>query len=230
MDGLAGPIAPAPVGEAAWQIVRRALPPPDRLPAELVALHHAVEALRAPGRAVVLQLVSARAGEGTSTIAAGLAELAAGDPARPALLVACAAPSGAGHVALGLAEAQRGGLRLAEAVVADPQLSGLFHAWLSAGPDAARALGPTGLAALLDAARRDYAVTLLDCPSVASSAAALALARHCDGTILVVRAAATPTSVLTQTRTALDRSGARLIGAVLNRQTNSLPPWLEAKL
>ena len=62
----------------------------------------------------------------------------------------------------------------------------------------------------------DYVV--VDTPPVLSTADAVSAARHVDGVLVVVDTQRTETSDLLQVRADLERSGSRVLGAVLNRQ------------
>ncbi len=66
--------------------------------------------------------------------------------------------------------------------------------------------------------REDVEYIIVDSPPVLSTADALSAARHVDGVIVVVDAEQTDTSDLLQVRADLERSGAKLLGAVLNRR------------
>ena len=60
---------------------------------DFVQLHYAIEALRSEDRPIVLQFMSAGAGDGTSTVAAGFAAVAASERPGGVLLVCCAGAS-----------------------------------------------------------------------------------------------------------------------------------------
>ncbi len=62
----------------------------------------------------------------------------------------------------------------------------------------------------------DYIV--VDTPPVLSTADAVSAARHVDGVLVVVDTQRTETSDLLQVRSDLERSGSKLLGAVMNRQ------------
>lgn len=66
--------------------------------------------------------------------------------------------------------------------------------------------------------REDVEYIIVDSPPVLSTADALSAARYVDGVIVVVDAEQTETSDLLQVRADLERSGAKLLGAVLNRR------------
>lgn len=66
--------------------------------------------------------------------------------------------------------------------------------------------------------REDVEYIVIDTPPVLSTADALSAARYVDGVIVVVDTERTATSDLLQVRADLERTGAKLLGAVMNRQ------------
>jgi capsular exopolysaccharide synthesis family protein len=66
--------------------------------------------------------------------------------------------------------------------------------------------------------REDVEYVVIDTPPVLSTADAVSAARYVDGVIVVVDTERTETSDLLQVRADLERSGSKLIGAVMNRQ------------
>ena len=66
--------------------------------------------------------------------------------------------------------------------------------------------------------REDVEYVVIDTPPVLSTADAVSAARYVDGVIVVVDTERTETADLLQVRADLERSGSKLIGAVMNRQ------------
>lgn len=66
--------------------------------------------------------------------------------------------------------------------------------------------------------REDVEYVVVDTPPVLSTADAVSAARYVDGVIVVVDTERTETADLLQVRADLERSGSRLLGAVMNRQ------------
>ncbi len=66
--------------------------------------------------------------------------------------------------------------------------------------------------------REDVEYVVIDTPPVLSTADAVSAARYVDGVIVVVDIERTETSDLLQVRADLERSGSKLLGAVMNRQ------------
>jgi capsular exopolysaccharide synthesis family protein len=88
-----------------------------------------------------------------------------------------------------------------------------------AGTLLARRLGP-----VLDAARQQYDLVVVDCPPVLATDDALTIAVHCDATLVVVsqgRSAEDAAMAVGK----LDALGVRVLGSVLNRaRTSQLTP------
>ncbi len=66
--------------------------------------------------------------------------------------------------------------------------------------------------------REDVEYVVIDTPPVLSTADAVSAARYVDGVIVVVDTERTETSDLLQVRADLERSGSKLLGAVMNRE------------
>lgn len=71
----------------------------------------------------------------------------------------------------------------------------------------------------LERERVEYII--IDTPPVLSTADAVSAARFVDGVIVVIDTERTDTSDLLQVRSDLERSGSKVLGAVMNRQTSS---------
>ncbi len=218
------------------------------LSADFVKLHYAIEALRSEDHPVVLQFVSSGTGEGTSTVAAGFAAVAASERPGAVLVVSCAAPpvdaarAGVGRVGnagrRGAHGAPAGVASLIEAVAAgrpaeaavwrDAACEGLLRATLGRSAHPLMEIGSGPLRRLLNGLGERYATVVLDC-APATSPDSAALSRHCDGTVLVVRAGTARVAAIDQARVAVERAGGHVVGVVLNRR-RALPPWLERLL
>ncbi|MPZ22000.1 MAG: polysaccharide biosynthesis tyrosine autokinase [Dehalococcoidia bacterium] len=86
-------------------------------------------------------------------------------------------------------------------------------------PNPAELLGSPRMGRLLDELTATGAMVLLDSPPLLSVADAAILAAQTDGVILVVDAGKTRHEAVRRARATLDRAGARILGAVLNRVT-----------
>jgi Mrp family chromosome partitioning ATPase len=195
-----------------------------------------------PEERAVLGVTSAIAGEGKTTIAAGLAAALAQDGAflrqgrEPGsiALVECgegerfpdlrlAVPPGPG-----LAQVLRGDIQL------DAAIRGTAIERLSILPigDAAHSLpllirAPT-LPATIAQLRSRFDLVLLDLPPVLPTTDARVLSRLADRLILVVRAGVTPAKLVGEAIGELGED--RLLGVVLNDTRRDLPSWLDQRL
>ncbi len=197
---------------------------------DFVQLHYAIEALRSEERPVVLQFMSAGAGDGTSTVAAGFAAVAASERPGAVLLVCCAgAAHGAPPGTPSLVELSATGHPSVEAVWRDPDCPGVRRASLGVSAHPLMEIASGALRRLLIGLGERYATVVLDC-APATSPDTAALSRHCDGTVLVVRAGTTRVAAVDQARVAVERAGGHVVGVVLNRRRRALPPWLDRLL
>jgi Mrp family chromosome partitioning ATPase len=89
---------------------------------------------------------------------------------------------------------------------------------------------PEALSRELDALRGSYGLIIVDLPPAGESAAACALAAGLDGVLLVVVAERTAASAAQQAKDRLESGGARILGVVLNKTRDDLPPWLDRRL
>jgi capsular exopolysaccharide synthesis family protein len=87
-------------------------------------------------------------------------------------------------------------------------------------------LATGGLDELLGELSTQFDVVIVDAPPVLSAADASAIAPHVDGTLIVVDSRRTDTDTLLRVRGELERTGGRLLGAVLNRDSTDGGPRL----
>lgn len=117
----------------------------------------------------------------------------------------------------GLADVLVGKASAADAI---GEVPGSHLAFLPSGttvPSPADLLTGVTAGALLEDLRRAYDWIVIDSPPVGAVAEALALAPHCDGVITIVAAEMVPRRAALHTLERLDATGARLLGAILNR-------------
>jgi Mrp family chromosome partitioning ATPase len=202
---------------------------PRRVP-ELIRLFHATNAMNADNRPFVLQFVASTPGEGTSTMAAGYAMIAAAERAKSVLLVDCGLAgdeddgSFAGPPTLIRAFKET---RLTDSAIQPiPALNGLAVARLSRSANPLLEIDGAELRLLLDVTKRRYPIIVLDCPAASVAPDSLALSQYADGTVLVVRAESTRRAVIASTKDAVDRFGGQVIGAVFNKRKMYIPNWL----
>jgi capsular exopolysaccharide synthesis family protein len=168
-----------------------------------------------------LLFTSAGPEEGKSTVAANLAVVLAQAGSR-VLVVDADLRKPVMHKAFklenrrGLTNALVEDLDFAE-LVRSTDLPGLFV--LTSGPippNPAELLGSARMQRLLPALAAAYDLVLVDTPPVLAVTDAAVLAPLVDGAILVARAGVTRTDLLKEAKEALERTGVRLLGAVLN--------------
>lgn len=214
----------------------------------------------ASGRARIVQVVAARRGEGTSTVARELAFFAAKRAGRSVWLVDLDLLASPQHAAIG-AESDRYG-PLGEPAAASPDGSIFFTVQpASHGPDGqpwpdarylcAHRVGAArwwvtrfrreGLKGRQSVhilptgdywtALRKYAdLIIVDCPSPERSQAALTVAPFMDQTVLVVAADEADVRAPAQLRDAITGAGGTVTGIFFNRATVAQPAFLKAIL
>ena len=192
---------------------------------ELGALLARVAVMASDEHAVVLQVVAARHGEGTTTVARDLAAaLARQIWCRVALVDAAALPAEA--TLPSLAVFRRG----QEPVLRPGRIDGEDVAL-------ARLTGPgegtprlDDLRAVFAWMRTHYTVTVVDCPPILPCREAGLLGAIADGTLLVVEAERTRRIELAKARETLEQLGATMLGTVLNKRRARVPRLIECFL
>lgn len=189
------------------------------LPLEFIALYRSVEALRTNERGIVVQFAGASGRENSGTVASGFAR-AAGTAAgsRSVLYVDCdpaaARDRSGAPVPRGLTDTFLARSPLTSATVPARDATGVSWARLGAAT-----CGSADMARLLGALRERFAFVVLDCPSGAMGAEVMSLARHCDGTILVVAAKRTRARAVAASREIVERIGGQVVGTVFDGST-----------
>jgi succinoglycan biosynthesis transport protein ExoP len=174
--------------------------------------------------AKVVGCISAQPGEGTSTVAANLAQFLARGGQRTILVDGNPGVSSLTHTlapeaAAGLPELLSGKAVVADTVWRDEQ-TGLH--FLPAGhgrhaPTMTEILASPRMEALLAELRASYDQVVIDLPALSPVADAHAAAHLMDAFVLVIAWADTDQDVLTETLSRADLDEARLVGAVLNK-------------
>jgi len=196
-----------------------------------VQLYYAIEARRTSAMPLVVQFISPTSGTGASTVASGYARVAADDCAQPVLYIDCNAAATKprrGSVEpqiTTLADALRRGLPLADAITPVRTSKNLLWARLGPGERPLLALGGDRLQSMLDMLRASYPVIVLDTPPTEAPESA-AVARYCDGSVLVVAAGRTKQWEIENAKSLLERLGGQTVGVVLNRERSVMPRWL----
>lgn len=196
---------------------------PFGLDRALLDLFSRVESQRADFMPLLLQFVAPNRGSGTSTVCSGFAVACAMASHRPVLLLGTTAPEGTRSV-LGTLSEQRG---LHECIAPVQDVPQLYRASLSTGAQQTLQHTPThDLEAVLNLFRERFAAVIIDAPALEGSSDALVLSRHCDGTVVVVRAEHTTRPSVRKALQDLERHGAEVLGTVLNERRSHLPGWM----
>jgi capsular exopolysaccharide synthesis family protein len=173
-------------------------------------------------------------GEGTSTVAAGLAVALAQRTGLRILLVEAnfRTPGLAERLGVsadvGFGGALAGDVSLDSATVEShtPNLT-----VLPAGADgSARLLDGPRVGFLMSELADKSDVVVIDAPPVLPYADALSLASKVDRVVLVTQADRTQRGRLERAKDELEKAGAVILGVVLNRKTSHAPPWLQRRL
>jgi succinoglycan biosynthesis transport protein ExoP len=227
----AAPIQPLPMARGGHPAVRTAAsrvatftvtPLREELAREMAALRIGLEASLEERSSRVVMFMSSVAREGTTSVAAQFAALLAADPRARTLLLdlntrrpGLAARLGTGRAVPGAAG--RGDpVALALATVAD----------VSRGSG----IRPADARAVLTGVIQDYDWIVIDGPPVLEAPEAADLAGLVDGVVLVVRAGHTKRPVVSRAVDLLRKSGARVLGTVLNRRRLEIPDFLYRRI
>ncbi|MBI1682828.1 GumC family protein [Caulobacter hibisci] len=173
----------------------------------------------APGPGRVMQLIAANGEEGVSSLTLDLALLASAQSARRVLLIDIEPPEDR-PAAQVLAE---NGASLTRIAGDRFQVSGgSLHVTLPIGAGDL-AVAESQWRDMIETARRDYDLVLIDAPAAARSAAGLIVAPLVDMTLLVVEAEATRAAVARALTERIDSAGGEVLGAILNKRGFYIP-------
>jgi hypothetical protein len=78
--------------------------------------------------------------------------------------------------------------------------------------------------------RHRFGYSLVDCPAVCASPAALSVCRACDGVVLVVTAGRTERKDIQRAKSMLQVASANLLGLVLNKRVEPVPGFIASLL
>ena len=87
-------------------------------------------------------------------------------------------------------------------------------------PNPGELLTTNRFASLVEELSEQFDIILIDAPPVLSTADASSISRTVDGTIVVVDSSRTDTDTLLRVRSEIDRSGGKVVGAILNRDNS----------
>jgi len=199
--------------------------PPPRIP-ELIQLFHAINALNTHHQPYVLQFMGSVPGEGVSMIASSFIEIAA-QRGKPVLLIDCNPSAAEAAAAPSLIDAIHKTGSIESAIQKAPGHPGVGLACLSTAEDARLNIDAADLRKLFDLAKKSFPIVVLDCPPASLTPESLALARFCDGTVLVIEAETTSRPTIAETKQALERFDGQIIGIVFNQYKTYIPRWLD---
>jgi Mrp family chromosome partitioning ATPase len=207
---------------------------PAIAPPEYVRLYFAIEALRQETTPYVLQFVSATRGEGTSTVAANFARVAASERDNGILIVDCSSSAQVnrrGTDDATLIETYRGGHSLRQ-VLTDSRAGSdeTFSVSIGRSRRSLLDIDSGGMTHVLARAREEFSITVMDCGSAGQDPQAAVLSKYCDGTVLVVQAETARRQVIDAARKDIERHGGNVIGVVFNRRRFYIPDWLYRRL
>lgn len=184
----------------------------------------------------IIGITSAAPREGTSTIAASMATLMAANSTRreqAALLVDAQLRHPSLHKIFGVAndaglfELLHGGAS-AETVFRNTPASSLQIITVGQGWQTPLAqINAERFRHFLSEAKSRFEFVLVDLPPVLYHADSVILSRLCDGVVLVVQASQTRREVAAEAKHLLQKAGANIVGAVLNRRKFFISPRLQ---
>jgi capsular exopolysaccharide synthesis family protein len=103
---------------------------------------------------------------------------------------------------------------------------------IPAGPEVANPgemLGSTRFAQCIENLAREFEIVIIDTPPLSVAADALAAGNCADGIMVVVDGNRTETTDLLAIRSQIDRSGNKLLGAILNRDNSEKKSWFNRR-
>lgn len=193
-------------------------------------LRASVLSMTVPAGLHTILLVSAHHGEGTTTVALGLAMalgrerdarvlLMEANLRSPALRYLLPVPTsyGLSDYALGRAAP--------EAIVT--RIDEWNLSVIPAGTQPATTVAVEAIEMLLTRLQTQFDFVVIDGPPINLYADAAVIASKVDGVILVFEADRTPVTEAESAKRQLDRVGARILGVVLNRQRSYIPAFIE---
>ncbi len=171
----------------------------------------------------VISITSCTPNEGKSSVAMGLAE-AFGEAGKRTLLIdadlrksVLVSRYRTGAVRLGLLHYLVGQNNIDD-IMCKTDSSNLFIAFSGpVPPNPSELMGGERFSSFISSARKTFDVIIVDTPPLGSVIDAAVVATKCDGTVLVVENNAISYRFAQNVKDQLDRSGCRILGAVLNK-------------
>jgi hypothetical protein len=181
---------------------------------------------------VIVQLLAAKSGEGTSSLACDLALLAARMPSVRVLLLDLVPPGNAQITAL--REVFGIGIAVTKPLIAPPaevlvhQMAfGDLHVSETFRPPVA---GLAGWVGQFPALRTSYDMILIDSPAAERSSDGIMLGRDVDTTLLVVEAEKTKSAVAQDLRDKVTDMGGQIGGVLLNKRRFHIPGFIYRRI
>lgn len=170
-----------------------------------------------------IALTSSIPNEGKSTVTFSLARAFAEDGKRVLLIDADNRKSvlesryGVDREVKGLSHYLAGNAELRDVLCQTniPNLHIVFQG--AVAPNPSELLGNDKFGMLLEGARKVYDYILVDCPPIGSVIDAAIVAKQCDGAIYVIESGTTSYHIAKHGKEQLEKSGCRILGAVLNK-------------
>jgi Mrp family chromosome partitioning ATPase len=197
---------------------------PEDLAREMITLRIGLEAALEERSTRVVMFLSSVGGEGTTTVAGQFATLLAGDERAHTLLVDFNGrrPAIASRMAAAApARPESGGAHAPHPLAIGVPVGGQPET----GP-----LAPAAARAFLTAVSAQYDWVVVDGPPVLEAAEASDLAPLVDGVVVVVRSGHTKRPVVSRAVDLLRKSGARILGTVLNRRRLEIPDFIYRRI
>lgn len=205
------------------------------LESEMVQLQQRLTALLPDPHTNMIQFISSRNGEGTSTLTRALANVVAKHSNKSVLLVETTAPHLDQHRAFHL--------RPKSPLASLLTKGGAFHEALSPVPNSSISLcqlfdestrpDPGWLSpqqSIGEWIRKQFDLIVIDSPSLSTSLDGLSLCASVDGVILVVEAETTRAPLAQNLKHQVLEHGGHLLGIVFNKQRYYIPDWIYHRL
>lgn len=84
-------------------------------------------------------------------------------------------------------------------------------------PNPTELLGVERFQKMIERLRKDFDYVIIDCPPLGSVIDAAIVAKECDGAVIVIEAGSTSLKIVRRVKKQLEKSGCRILGAVLNK-------------
>jgi capsular exopolysaccharide synthesis family protein len=189
----------------------------------------------APQSQETILVTSSIHGEGSSTVARNLAEKLAKSQFTT-LLIDANLRRPTQHLALrssrsvGVADLATGNLPVEKVLGTSPETGLTFLPSGRPTKSPIQVLESPRFTRALDKLRDRFERIVIDGPPVTAYPDSATIGRLVDGAVIVVRAESTHREDVEKTQKVLERAGARVLGAVLNRRRYHIPSWIYERL